>query len=169
MKITFYSNFLNHHQLPFCRAMQALTDNNFTFVAAEGIPEDRVKLGYEDMNKKYDFVLTTYDSEENKEKAMKLAEESDAIIHGSAPEAYITRRLKLNKLTFRYSERIYKRGIWRVISPRGFKHMMRYHRNYRKEKLHMLCASAYTAGDFAMLGSYKNKCYKWGYFPEVIE
>ena len=31
----------------------------------------------------------------------------------------------------------------------------------------MLCASAYTAGDFALVGAYKNKAYKWGYFPET--
>ena len=31
----------------------------------------------------------------------------------------------------------------------------------------MLCASAYTAADFALFGLFRNKCYKWGYFPEV--
>ena len=30
----------------------------------------------------------------------------------------------------------------------------------------MLCASAYTASDFAKFGCYKNKCFKWGYFPK---
>ena len=30
----------------------------------------------------------------------------------------------------------------------------------------MLCASAYTASDYAKFGLFKNKCYKWGYFPE---
>lgn len=31
----------------------------------------------------------------------------------------------------------------------------------------MLCASAYTAADYAKFGLFKNKCFKWGYFPEV--
>jgi glycosyltransferase involved in cell wall biosynthesis len=31
----------------------------------------------------------------------------------------------------------------------------------------MLCASAYTAGDLAMLGSYLGRCFRWGYFPET--
>ena len=30
----------------------------------------------------------------------------------------------------------------------------------------MLCASAYTAGGFALVGAYLQKTYKWGYFPE---
>ena len=31
----------------------------------------------------------------------------------------------------------------------------------------MLCASAYTAADYAKTGTFLNKTYKWGYFPEV--
>ena len=30
----------------------------------------------------------------------------------------------------------------------------------------MLCASAYTAADYAKFGLFKGKCFKWGYFPE---
>ena len=32
----------------------------------------------------------------------------------------------------------------------------------------MLCASAYTSADYNKLFAYKNKCYKWGYFPPFI-
>lgn len=32
----------------------------------------------------------------------------------------------------------------------------------------MLCASAYTAGDYAKFGLFHGRCYKWGYFPETI-
>lgn len=45
--------------------------------------------------------------------------------------------------------------------------MLTQHTRYRELNLFMLCASAYTAGDFSMVGAYKEKCYKWGYFPEV--
>lgn len=33
--------------------------------------------------------------------------------------------------------------------------------------IYMLCASAFTAGDYAKFGLFKRKCYKWGYFPEM--
>ncbi len=169
MTITFYSNFLNHHQLPFCLEMVKRTDNNFIFVATSPINKERLDLGYEDMNKKYPFVLTAYDSKENEDKAMKLALESDVIIHGSAPEGYITQRMKTGKLTFRYSERIYKRGVWRAFHPRAIKAVRDKHTKYKNDRLYMLCASAYTAGDFAILNAYKKKCYKWGYFPQIIQ
>lgn len=35
VKITFVSNFLNHHQLPFCEAMVRLCEGRFIFVATE--------------------------------------------------------------------------------------------------------------------------------------
>lgn len=165
MKVTFYSNYLNHHQLPFCLEMASKCD--FTFIATAPIDIKRINLGYQDINKRYPFVLCTYDSQTNYQKALLLAEESDVVIHGSAPEEFIKRRLDANKLTFRYSERIYKQGIWRVISPRGLVNMFKKHTLYRKKNVFLLCASAYTAYDFSLVGAYKNKTYKWGYFPEV--
>lgn len=169
MKITFFSNFLNHHQLPFCEAMYSRLGEGYKFIATESIPEERLKLGYIDMNKQYPFVLTTYDSDSNRQEAMRLAKESDVVIIGSAPEIYVRKRIKENKLTFKYSERIYKKGLKYIFSPRYILHMLMRHTIYRKKNVFMLCASAYAAGDFALMGAYKDKTYKWGYFTEYIE
>ena len=108
MKVTFFSNFLNHHQLPFCLEMQKKLGDNFKFVATEEIPSDRIKLGYDDMNCLYDFVVRSY---ENEQEAYSLGLKSDVVIIGSAPTKYIEERIKNKKLTFRYSERIHKDGF----------------------------------------------------------
>lgn len=168
MKITFFSNFLNHHQLPFCLEMCKLTENQFTFVATERIPQERIDMGYADMNGAYDFVLCSYASQEAESKAQQLALESDAVIIGSAPEHYVTMRMAQNKMTFRYSERVYKRGLWRALSPKGYRVMHEKHTRYKNAPLFMLCASAYTAMDYAIQGAYINKTFRWGYFPEVV-
>lgn len=106
----------------------------------------------------------------NRQKALQLAIDSDVIIIGSAPELYVYERMKSgNKLTFRYSERIYKKGVWRAVSPRGIYYRYKTYFRYINKPLYMLCASAYAAGDFAILGSYLGRCYKWGYFPEFKE
>ena len=74
MKVTFFSNFLNHHQLPL--SLEMINKGiDYTFVATEPVPEERIKLGYENMNDMYDFVLKTYESNDNYQKAMKLAKE----------------------------------------------------------------------------------------------
>lgn len=168
MKVTFYSNFINHHQLPFCKEMIKL-GVDFTFVATEKIHEERIKLGYEDMNEKYPFILRTYESKENFDKAIELSLDSDLVIIGSASEIFIKERLKKDKIVFRYSERIFKDGRWKIRRPRTFLSLIKNHTMYNNKKLYMLCASAYTAGDFKVVNAYKNKTFKWGYFPETIE
>jgi hypothetical protein len=94
MKATFYSNFLNHHQLPFCIEMYGLLGEDFIFIATEPVHEERIQMGYEDMSEKYLFSLNTYSNKENYEKALKLGEESDVVIIGSAPNIFIKERLK---------------------------------------------------------------------------
>ena len=167
MKVTFYSNFLNPHQLPFSLAMDKLTNGNYTFVATTPISQERLDMGFHDMNKQYPFVLTTYDNRENEQEALALALESDVVITGSAPEMYTKLRIERGKLTFRYSERIYKEGLYRALRPRTIVSMLRHHTKYCNKPLYMLCASAYTAFDFSLAGAYIGKTFKWGYFPEV--
>ena len=85
MKVSFFSNFLNHHQLPFCREMFRLLGGDFLFIATEKIPQDRLELGYEDMNHKDSYVIRSYESVEQKKKALKAGINSDVVIIGSAP------------------------------------------------------------------------------------
>ncbi|MEG2770338.1 MAG: glycosyltransferase, partial [Oscillospiraceae bacterium] len=37
---------------------------------------------------------------------------------------------------------------------------------YNQKPLYLLATSAYAAGDFACVGAFKNKAFKWGYFPQ---
>lgn len=168
MKVTFYSNFLTHHQVPFCLEMQKRLGDDFKFVSTVKIFQWRLDLGFEDLDKKYDFVIPAYESEEMKEEARKLALESDVVMIGSTTDELIEERLKLDKLTFRYRARvfIFPDGFWNTVLNKD-KMMLFYNRHikYRKNKnLHLLCANAYGAKDFNKLGLYKNKTYKWGYF-----
>lgn len=167
MKVAFFSNYLNHHQLPFCLAMDRLTDHQFTFVATTPISQERLNMGYHDMNKHYPFVLTTYDSAENAQLAQVLAVKSDVVIFGAAPEGYLKTRLKQNKLTFMCTERLYKNGLSLQKLPRVCISAWLHHGRFMRKQLYMLCASAYTAADCAVFGNYLGRTYKWGYFPEV--
>ena len=166
MMIVFLSNFLNHHQLPLCKALFEKTKGQFVFIATEPIHEERINMGYEDMNHKYDFVLCSYDSIENKQKALKLCFDCDVLIHGSAPDEYFKSRVKAKKLTFKYGERFFKTPftiknvLHRTLSM--LKHVI----PYQNKNHYLLCASAYMPKDCAIYGCFKNRCFKWGYFPE---
>ena len=167
MTITFFSNFLLHHQTPFCEAMIRHIGDGFRFVATQPIPKERLEMGYDDLEDT-PYAVNAYRDDASYAEAMRLGYESDVVIIGSAPDTFIEKRLAENKLTFRYSERLFKKLRWR-FDPRAWR--VRYNRDtrYRKKNLHMLCASAYTAPDCRFILSYPNKTYKWGYFPKIEE
>lgn len=155
MKVTFYSNFLTHHQLPFCLEMQKKLGTDFKFVSMEKIFQWRLDLGFKDLDKDYDFVVRAYENEEEYKKAKQLAMDSDIVIIGSTTDDCIVERLKQDKITFRYRARIF-------IFPDGFtktvfnkdkmKLFWNRHIKYRKNKnLYLLCANAYGAKDFNLL------------------
>ena len=173
MKVTFYSNFLTHHQLPFCLEMKKRLGDNFKFVSTVKIFQWRLDLGFEDLDKKYDFVIRAYESKDMYNKAKKLAIDSDVVIIGSTTDELIEERLRQDKLTFRYRARvfIFPDGFLKTIfNKEKLKLFYQRHIKYRKNKnLYLLCANAYGAKDFNLLGLYKNKIFKWGYFLKTNE
>lgn len=171
MKVTFYSNFLTHHQVPFCLDMQKRLGDDFKFVSTVKIFQWRLDMGFKDLDKEYDFVVRAYENEEEYQKAKDLALESDIVIIGSTTDDCIVERLKQDKITFRYRARIFifLDGFFKTIFNKE-KMQLFYDRHikYRKNKnLYLLCANAYGANDFNFFGLYENKIYKWGYFLET--
>lgn len=171
MKVTFISNFLTHHQVPFCLEMQKRLGYDFKFVSTVKIFQWRLDLGFKDLDKEYDFVVRAYESDEEYNKAKKLADESDIVIIGSTVDDLIEDRLKSDKITFRYRSRIFlfMDGFWKTIfNKEKLKLLYGRHLKYKKNKnLYLLCANAYGARDFSKFGLYKNRMYKWGYFLET--
>lgn len=166
-KVVFLSNFLNHHQLPFCNELCKLTDNSFLFIATTPVPNERRQMGYHDMNSSYDFVLKAYESKEDEEKAKKYTLSADVVILGNAKFSFAKKRLAKKRITFRATERPFK------IEPKWYKIPYLKARSFFANKTHknfyLLCSGAYVSSDYRRLGSFKNKAYKWGYFPEVKE
>ncbi len=171
MKVTFFSNFLTHHQVPFCLEMQKRLGQDFKFVSTVKIFQWRLDMGFKDLDQEYDFVVRAYENEEGEKQAKQLALDSDIVIIGSIPDDYIEERLKQDKITFRYRYRIFLfvDGIWKTIfNKEKLKLFYDRHIKYRKNKnLYMLSANAYGPNDFNRFGLYTNKIYKWGYFPEA--
>lgn len=171
MKVVFISNFLTHHQVPFCIEMQKRLGENFKFISTVKIFKWRLDLGFKDLDSEYDFVVKAYENEETYEEAKKLTLESDVVIIGSTTDDLLVERLKQDKLIFRYRARvfIFPDGFFKTVFSKE-KLQLFYHRHikFRKnENLYLLAANAYGPNDFEFLGLYKNKIYKWGYFLET--
>ena len=164
MKIVFISNYFNHHQKPFCEEMYKQLGTDFVFVATAEMGEERKKMGYGESNLP-NYVLLAHEGEQQRNEALKLVYDADVVIAGSAPNEFLQNRIRAGKLLFRYSERPFKKKISflkRIYHYFGF-----HQRNFWKKNIYMLCSSAYAAKDYASVGMYKGKTYKWGYFPEA--
>lgn len=167
MRIVFVSNYINHHQLPFCKAMLEQHTGEFVFIQTEPMEEERVQMGWAVNVKEYPFVRCYYEEEEV---CQNLIDESEIVIFGGVEdERYIARRLKEGKILIRYSERIYKEGQWKFISPKGLVKKFHDHVRYRNKQVYLLCSGAYVASDFSLIHAYPGKMYSWGYFPEFVE
>lgn len=167
MKLVFASNYLNHHQLPLALNFRRMLGDNFVFIATKAVSDARINLGYADMDEKYDFVLPAYKSQKNEELAAKLINKCDILICGSVPEHMVAQRINDNKIVFRYSERPLKNG---AEPHKYFARLIKWRkRNPVSKSVYLLCASAYAAADYKCFGMFKNRAYKWGYFPDTAK
>ncbi len=165
MLITFVSNYFNHHQKAFCDAMSAMPDVDFTFIQMEEMEAERVRMGWALDVSAIPYVLKYRGNEET---CKKLMRDSDMTIFGGVDESLAYERQDLGRATIRYSERIYKEGQWKFISPRGLIKKNRDHTRYKGMPVYLLCAGGYVASDYSLIQAYPDKKYVWGYFPEII-
>ncbi|MCR5595625.1 MAG: glycosyltransferase [Lachnospiraceae bacterium] len=166
MTFTFVSNYINHHQQPFCDAMYEKLGDGFTFVATMPMEQERIDMGWNTELVSLPYVRLLYEDPSCEQ----LIYESDVVLIGwSEREDIAQKRLNSGKLTLRVSERIYRTGTYKAISPRGLIAKYKEHIRYRNKPVFMLCAGAYVAADFALIHAYPGKMLKWGYFPPFIE
>lgn len=166
MKVTFVSNYINHHQIPVSNVLYEHLGDDYTFVQTMPMEEERVKLGWNPKDVPQ-YVCFAYEEEE---RCKELILESDVVIWGGLEaEEMLLPRLQAGKPVIRYSERLYKEGQWKAISPRGLRKKYTDHTKYRKAPVYLLCAGAFVASDFHIVRSYPDKMFRWGYFPECKE
>ena len=46
LKITFITNYMTHHQLPFCKEMYKILGDNFAFLQTTAMEEERKNMGF---------------------------------------------------------------------------------------------------------------------------
>lgn len=169
MKVVFLSNYLTHHQVPFCEAMCALVgEDNFCFISTVPMEQERLNMGWQ-LGNEAAYEMKAYPGEQEQSKACARIAAADIVIAGAVSNVWWKRAVQAKGITFIYSERLFKKGYRQILRPGFWKHWLRYMRYAAGRKVYALCASAYLAGDFALLGELKNRCYQWGYFPYLPE
>lgn len=161
MKIVFASNFFNHHQKPISDCFYKELGNDYFFIETSEISEERKNMGW-GIEEYPPYVKNISDKD-----SQKLIDDADVVIFGSAPAKILNNRIKNNKIILRYSERPLKNGLEPLkYIPRFIK----WHKYFpNKKNVFLLCASAYAYEDYLKFLLFKNRGFKWGYFPELRE
>ena len=161
MTIVFLSNYFNHHQSSFSDALFNTNGIDYRFIAYESVDAERAAMGWQ-TDHFPEYVLQYHD---DPEKCDDFINNADVVIFGSAPARLVEARLKKNKITLAYSERIDK------IEPgvvKFLKSFVRLNLNYKgRSNAYYLCASAFASHDITKRLLFKDRCYKWGYFPKA--
>lgn len=165
MKLTIVSNYINHHQIPMSNELYRKLGADFAFIQTSPMEEDRVKMGWENEVKSVPYLKLYY---EECERCVRLIMDSDIVVFGGVEdESYIKPRLNAGRIVIRASERLYREGQWKSISPRGRKKKYEDHTRYADAQVYLLCHGAYVASDFEIVHAYPGKKFVWGYFPEA--
>lgn len=167
MKVTFFINYLNHHQLPVADEMYKILGDDFHFVATYPRNPEELKGGIDYSDRPY--CLLPAERKTDYPKAHQLNIESDVCVFGAGNLDWERERATTDKLSFEISERWFKRGLINILSPRLIKWWWLYQTKLRKKPFYKLCASAFTASDCNKLLTFRNRCFKWGYFTHLPE
>ena len=163
-RFVFISNYLNHHQIPFCRAMQERLRGSFAFIQTQPMEEERLRMGWNGTLAE-PYLELYY---EKPEECREMIRRADVVFFGGTEdESYVQERLQTGKTVMRVSERLYREGQWKAISPRGLRKKYLDHVRYRKAPVYLFCCGAYVPSDFHLIRAYPQKMFCWGYFPET--
>ncbi len=166
MHLALFTNIPSHYQIPLNQAFAERLPRDFAMVCWESITDDRKQLGWKE-DYEYPWLIKAWRSPQEYAQAIEILRFAEIVIWGYAPQEEIAARIAKNKLTFRYTERFFKRGYWRFLDPRVLRAALQIHISSRPKAHHLLAVGPYCASDYRLLNSFSGRMWRWGYFPEV--
>lgn len=167
--IVFVSNFVSPHIIPLCDELYRLHNHDFLFVETMRMSTERKDLGYNQLrNRKYVIAFEEYSAHQSD--YQKVINEASVVLasFASVDNKILYNRIKENNITFLLSERIFKKGIIKLIDSRFWKNLF-FIQRIKNKNFHLLCMGAYVAQDFSLCGFKKEKMWKFGYITKRKE
>lgn len=168
MFLAFYLDRLNHHQAAVSDELYKLCGDKFCFIELNK-PTPSGNKGCDTDYSKRPYLLQAWSSEANRQLADEIAISADVCVC-STSSAFLFQKARAERglLTFELSERWLKKGFVNILSFSLQRYLWHYHFNkWRNKPIYKLCAGAFVAKDQNRLLTYKDKCYKWGYFTRI--
>ncbi len=159
---------INIHQQALAEAMYDVLGNEFVFIETSQNANDGIKgvNKNEEFYTSHPYVLRMHESEATKLKVRDLIAKADAMRVGGSSFSLALERIKIGKLTFRSSERLFKAPLV-MHSPATLYQLWKSFGQNACSNYRLLCQSAYLANDVRLFGNYKEKCYKFAYFTRI--
>lgn len=169
MKVAIYTIMFSLHQTHVADELYSLCGSDFRFFEMRR-NVDSEKASFIDIANR-PYLVRVWEGKKEQNEAMEWALCADVARFSNDESVfpYMKARLDKNLLSFETGERWLKKGMINLLSPRLLKNIWHYYTLFRNKPLYKLCASAYTVNDQYLLGTFKNRCYKWGYFTKVEE
>ena len=157
---------MTEHQKFLSKAFVSMPCVEYLFIETSEPDDSFQSVNYAE-DPEMNFIVGFDELRSNQKKYLKIINGADVVIHGSAPDSLIIERIRSNRLTFRYCERLYKDGFPSIKYIRNMLAAWLHHGRFKQNNLYMLCTSAFSYADCLKFGNYKDRCYKWGYFPNT--
>lgn len=166
MRVIFLSSRLTQHQIPFCNAMLERCES-FSFVQMVNTGESWEGKGGRLFRKDYPYLIMYNEDRESVHCELRNA---DAIIVSAPYHGVIDKETFRQTPVFVYLERFYHKNESALLQRLKIRFgSVIHHGIYQKYHPTLLCASGFCAQDAKRLGLYRNRCVRWGYFPECKE
>ena len=162
MRVAFVMNYLSIHQVDISDVLYELIGDNFKFVSAYGPSGYKKTLNTFEYK---DYVIRAYESSENKELAIDIINNSDICVSGVFDKSLLGQR---HKPIIRESEHLFRTNLY-FLNPLSLLRLFHLHCLLRKEYKNggcLLCNSFYSKKDFNASFLYKDRTFKFGYFPK---
>ena len=162
--IVMFSSFLSPHMKPLCDEIYKLCNKQFIYVECTSLSEERKRMGYA-FGEKIEYLKNMTGDLQGQ---IELANSADCVIinTGSASIDIVRQRVLQKKLTFYMSERIFKRGVLKLLDPKLWK-MILFNIKNKNQNSYLLCLGKYVKKDFERIFFPKNRSFKFGYFPKI--
>ena len=165
--IVFISNFVSPHTIPLFNEIVKQYKGDFYFIETRKMTSERSGLGY-DKYRDLSFVISHEEFCLKRTYYQCLIDEAEAVLvsFGSIDINLLNERINKNRLCLLMSERLFKKGIAKIVDYRLWKNIYFFKSVYHRN-VHLLCMGAYVAKDFRLCGFNHKHMWKFGYITET--
>lgn len=167
MKVAIYTIMFSLHQTSVADELYSILGRDFRFFEMRRNVDEEKASFIDVVNRPYLVRVWEGKKEQNEAVEWALCADVARFSNDESVFPYLKARLEKNLLSFETGERWLKKGMINLLSPRLLKNVWHYHTLFRHKPFYKLCSSAYAVNDQYLLHTFKDRCYKWGYFTKL--